>query len=64
MNAPGSPSSALQMRYLTSLWLWWANFHLTPVGNPAPPRPRMPESVTSWMTCSGVIVVSAVRAAS
>ena len=64
MNAPGSPSSALQMRYFSSLLDALANFHLTPVGNPAPPRPRMPESVTSSMICSGVFSLSAMRAAS
>ena len=64
MNAPGSPSSPLQMRYFSSPGLLWANSHLTPVGKPAPPRPRMPESVTCWMTHSGVFSVSARRAAS
>ena len=54
MNAPGSPSSALQMMYFSSLSLALANFHLTPVGKPAPPRPRMPESVTCSMIHSGV----------
>jgi len=59
MNAPGSPSSPLQMRYFSSPGLVRANCHFTPVGKPAPPRPRMPESVTSAITASGVIVVSA-----
>src|SRR5260370_732338 len=27
--------------------------HLTPVGKPAPPRPRSPESFTVWMIASG-----------
>ena len=27
--------------------------HLRPVGNPAPPRPRRPESRTTWMTSWG-----------
>src|SRR5262249_48148060 len=29
------------------------NPHFIPVGNPAPPRPRSPESLTSWMRSSG-----------
>ncbi len=42
MNAPGSPSSPLQMRYLTGPGEAAANFHFMPVGKPAPPRPRRP----------------------
>ena len=64
MNAPGSPSSPLQMTYFTSPGDWRANFHFMPVGNPAPPRPRSPEARTSSTIASGVIVVSALRAAS
>ena len=57
MNAPGSPSSPLQMRYFTSPGESWANFHFMPVGKPAPPRPRMPDAVTSSMTHSRVFSV-------
>ena len=45
MNAPGSPSSALQTTYLTSPFCAAANDHLSPVGKPAPPRPREPRSL-------------------
>jgi len=56
MKAPGSPSSALQMRYLVSLTLCLAAFHLNQVGKPAPPRPARPEILISSMTSSGVMV--------
>ena len=64
MNAPGSPSSPLQMMYLVSPGEAAANFHLAPVGKPAPPRPRRPEARISSMISSGFIVVRALRAAS
>ena len=64
MNAPGSPSSPLQMMYFTSPGDERANFHFMPVGKPAPPRPRRPESRISSTISSGCIVVSALRAAS
>ena len=49
MKAPGSPSSALHMMYLTSLSSARQNFHFCPVGKPPPPRPRNPERNTSSM---------------
>ena len=42
MNAPGSPSSPLQMTYFTSPRLPGPLATCTPVGKPAPPRPRRP----------------------
>ena len=52
MNAPGSPSSALQITYFLSPLALRAKPHLTPVGKPAPPRPRRPEAFISSMTAS------------
>src|SRR6185369_16545967 len=40
------------------------NVHFMPVGNPAPPRPRSPDFLTSSTTWSGVIVSTTLRSAS
>ena len=45
-KVPESPSSALQTMYFWSAGAPSTVFHLMPVGNAAPPRPRRPESVT------------------
>ena len=63
MNAPGSPSSALQIRYFGWPGALRENPHFTPVGNPAPPHPRMPASRTSSLTDSGFIAEKALAAA-
>ena len=43
MNAPGSPSSALQITYFFSFLEARASSHFLPAGNPLPPRPRRPD---------------------
>ena len=63
MNAPGSPSSALQTMYFCPLGAFMPASHFTPVGKPAPPRPRRPEAFISSTTCSGVMVSRALDAA-
>jgi len=64
MNAPGSPSSALQTTYLTSPLARAVNSHFRPVRNPAPPRPRNPElrtvSITSWGSISNSALLNAI----
>ena len=63
MNAPGSPSSALQTMYFWSAACLWAIVHFVPVGKPPPPRPRRPLCSTSSQTSAGVIVRSAFESA-
>ena len=63
IKAPGSPSSALQIRYFSSPSAMRAAFHLNQVGKPAPPRPPRPEVFTSAITSSGVISVRTLRCA-
>ncbi len=46
-NVPESPSSALQATYFWPAGAPSTVFHLMPVGNAAPPRPRRPDCVTS-----------------
>ena len=55
INAPGSPSSALQIVYFLSPFAFFAAFHLNHVGKPAPPRPARPETFISFITSSRVI---------
>ena len=54
MNAPGSPSSALQITYFCPVRCFAAVSHFSPVGNPPPPRPRRPAFFTSVTTSAGV----------
>ncbi len=53
MYAPGSPSSALHMRYFSGPAAFCRNSHLFPVRYPAPPRPRSLAALICSMTPTG-----------
>ncbi len=58
LHVPGSPSSELQTMYFWPAKLFGMNDHLSPVGKPAPPRPRSADFFTSAITASGVSLSS------
>ena len=55
LQVPGSDSSALTTRYFGFGLSCGMKPHFMPVGKPAPPRPRRPESFTAVMTSSWVM---------
>jgi hypothetical protein len=59
LNVPGSDSSKFATTYVGLPVSCGTNDHLTPVGNPAPPRPRRPDVLTTSITSAGVIAMAA-----
>jgi hypothetical protein len=55
LNVPGSLSSALQQTYVGLSASLGTNPHFIPVENPAPPRPRSPDALTTSITWAGGI---------
>ena len=53
LQVPGSDSSALTTRYFGFGLSCGMKPHFMPVGKPAPPRPRRPESLTCSMIAAG-----------
>ena len=58
MKVPGSDSSAFTTRYEGFTGCLGMNDHFTPAGNPAPPRPRNPDFLTSSTSASGPIEIA------
>ena len=55
LNVPGSDSSAFTARYFGLGLSLGTKLHFSPVGNPAPPRPRRFDFFTSSMIVCGAI---------
>ena len=57
LKVPGSPSSELHTTYFAPGNPRGMKLHFKPVGNPAPPRPRSADFLSSAMMSSGLMPV-------